>query len=229
MLLGVSCDCVLWCCSLTPAGCCFTHVGFGIGQVWQYKQRREKKGKKYFAVISAQAWGKGVEEVRRLQIAQNYTFWYPLYFSTAVQLTVFPSDTGLTCGMDKLSYQLGAPACYWSCSRSFISRPTCKGARMVSFACWKRHCFVCKTPSLWSTVERILLMTVTSRLLLQSLSKTQCHENSTAQLLSPKVCSHPQPEQPASQNSVFLHVFILRVQLNWWYQPNRLCTHCTGS
>lgn len=46
MLLDVSRDCVLSCCSLTPAGCCFTHAGFGIGQVWQYKQRRGKKREK---------------------------------------------------------------------------------------------------------------------------------------------------------------------------------------
>jgi len=117
-------------------------------------------------VIIAQTRGKGAEEVRRLQIAQCYTFPYLLYFLTAVQLT-HVSECCRSHVERKASSHLGAHA--FSCCRSFISRSICNEARTVSFACWKRHYLLYKNPSLWSTQERILLMTVASRLLLQSL------------------------------------------------------------
>lgn len=178
MLPSVSCDHVHWCFSPTPTGCCFIHTGFGIWKVWQYKQRRRKKKKrerkKYFAVISAQTWGKGVEEVRRLQIAQYYTFPYLLYFLTAVQLSHVPKCCRSHMWNEKKCLLTWVLMPFITVG-PFISRLICNEARTISFACWKRYCCLHKPPSLWSTGERIQLAAVASRLLVQSLSKNQLH------------------------------------------------------
>lgn len=136
------------------------------------KKKRERK--KYFAVISAQTWGKGVEEVRRLQIAQYYTFPYLLYFLTAVQLSHVPKCCRSHMWNEKKCLLTWVLMPFITVG-PFISRLICNEARTISFACWKRYCCLHKPPSLWSTGERIQLAAVASRLLVQSLSKNQLH------------------------------------------------------
>lgn len=103
-------ECLLWLCALmlfTDSSRVLLYTpAFGIQKVWQDKQRKKKKQereiKQCFAVISAQTWGKWVDEVRRLQIAQYYAFQYLPYFLTAVQLTCVPECCrSHMCGMKK--------------------------------------------------------------------------------------------------------------------------------
>lgn len=103
MLLSVPCD--YWCPLPAPAGAVLYTRGLGHGRFDSISKERKKP--QYFAVITAQTWGKGVDEVRRLQIVQYYTFPYLLHFLTALQLTHVPEGCRSHTGNDKTIFSLG--------------------------------------------------------------------------------------------------------------------------
>lgn len=125
--------------------------------------RLSKEGKKpqHFAVISAQTWGKGVDEVRRLQIVQYYTFPHLLHFLTTPQLTPAPESCRSWIQNEKKNLSFHLP--FLAVAPLYIG-PSVMGQEYFpllvkngSVSCVKSHpTGVCK---------RILPMTVASRLL----------------------------------------------------------------